>query len=849
MVDESTNIYTLCSWTSQYNLGSDTYVANRVFQLKEKEILAATASRKRQLEFHKDTPISKHKRTNNEGYSETGQSCLAVSDFNSESENLVEESKNKDYESHVNDHDLSQSVFTCDKCPLYFMSIHELKNHICCDDDDDDDDDDCEFCQNMMIQHEYDIGQNVTNNENEHVDIDIDDNLSDNEGDDANVQEEISHNEEEESTDEEESNDEESNGEEEERVMEGGDVVEEHPYSFRQIRRKILKKTKAISTTYEITFNQNWRGKNLRELHTSLYDMFEDVIQLAGENLNENDLGQFIIHHPSLNNPIYVSLRSLKELTSETVMNKITECLNSNENLRLDEGFNIMMGTIAVPEGGSHNTRLTKLTGKNNSIFLKKSMVEIINKDRMCLARAIIVSWCKLNKLPLNEWKSLIKDSKEETLSLVFKHGKCPEWFYKKITKSHPSRNRRQCLQKIMANLLCEKSNTPTDRHGNLNDIENMENVLNCRILVLSAQHNNKFIRIGNTESKKPVLYIYLVESPSYHFHAITSITGFLSVSYFCSKCLKHYNDKKRHNCESVCIVCYGENCYMTDQGILCTDCNMTCRNQTCFEQHKESRVNTQNGVIRPSKCHSFWKCPTCMKTLERIRRNPLEHRCEEWLCQCCKEYVDKDHLCYQRKKKCSQGEEFKETKFIFFDVETRQDDDSTCAEGYQPESHCRRYKEPDCEHQRSCENCHTPWCGKKQHIANFLVSQSACASCQSYPVTEDSKCDSCGTRCEKCLKKDNDHKYLTSPCAETCGSRQMIFEGDGCHITFCEFLFMKTHDGFTVVSHNGKAFDNYFILEYMIDQSMYPSKAIYNGSKIMYMEVQKRLNIRFIDL
>ena len=107
MVDEATNIHTLRSWTTEYNLDSDTYVTNRVFQLKEKETLTVTTSRKRQLTSHKDASISKYKRTDDDGYSETGQLCLAVSDFNSESENLAEESKN-----HA--HDLSQNAFTCE---------------------------------------------------------------------------------------------------------------------------------------------------------------------------------------------------------------------------------------------------------------------------------------------------------------------------------------------------------------------------------------------------------------------------------------------------------------------------------------------------------------------------------------------------------------------------------------------------------------------------------------------------------------------------------------------------------------------------------------------------------------
>ena len=38
------------------------------------------------------------------------------------------------------------------------------------------------------------------------------------------------------------------------------------------------------------------------------------------------------------------------------------------------------------------------------------------------------------------------------------------------------------------------------------------------------------------------------------------------------------------------------------------------------------------------------------------------------------------------------------------------------------------------------------------------------------------------------------------------------------------------------------------FLLEYLVNNSVRPSKVIYNGSKIMYMEVAKGLHIRVLD-
>ena len=56
----------------------------------------------------------------------------------------------------------------------------------------------------------------------------------------------------------------------------------------------------------------------------------------------------------------------------------------------------------------------------------------------------------------------------------------------------------------------------------------------------------------------------------------------------------------------------------------------------------------------------------------------------------------------------------------------------------------------------------------------------------------------------------------------------------------------MDQHEHFKAVAHNMKGYDGYFLLEYLIDQSMRPDKIIYNGSKIMYMTVERNLHIKY---
>jgi hypothetical protein len=62
----------------------------------------------------------------------------------------------------------------------------------------------------------------------------------------------------------------------------------------------------------------------------------------------------------------------------------------------------------------------------------------------------------------------------------------------------------------------------------------------------------------------------------------------------------------------------------------------------------------------------------------------------------------------------------------------------------------------------------------------------------------------------------------------------------------FCLWAFDKQHEGYTFIAHNSAGYDGHFILNYCYKNSLKPF-TIYNGSKIMYMSIEK-YNIRFID-
>ncbi|KAL5019096.1 hypothetical protein ScPMuIL_004818 [Solemya velum] len=242
-----------------------------------------------------------------------------------------------------------------------------------------------------------------------------------------------------------------------------------------------------------------------------------------------------------------------------------------------------------------------------------------------------------------------------------------------------------------MAAAFCRLADVPTNRPASLNDLPAFEDALGVRILVVSARLGNKFLTCAETDHpERPCVYLYLVDDN--HFHAITSITGFFSAHYFCTKCLKHHDHREKHRCEIKCIVCKRDHCSVTDSQMTCVDCHMTCRSEACFTHHqaipKESHAEKKDGKSRPSPCKKWWKCTKCFKVLNRESRPVARHRCGEFYCLSCKNYVMPGHLCFLR---ATPPKNDHYPRYVFLDYETTQDEFAQCVEGYLPA------EKPDC--------------------------------------------------------------------------------------------------------------------------------------------------------
>ena len=184
-------------------------------------------------------------------------------------------------------------------------------------------------------------------------------------------------------------------------------------YNMRKKSERTYAKNAAVDRTYQVKVAEYHHGERLEDIRDGLHQMFDQVLKEARGDLAGNDLGRVIIQHEELHDPIVIPLQTWDQLNADVVMGTIEKVLNSNQNLSVDESFDITIGSVNLPKGGARR-RITKIKGKNNSIQLKKSVKTIENDDQLCMARAIGVSRAKLKRCTKEEWSEITKKQTKE---------------------------------------------------------------------------------------------------------------------------------------------------------------------------------------------------------------------------------------------------------------------------------------------------------------------------------------------------------------------------------------------------------------------------------------------------
>ena len=315
------------------------------------------------------------------------------------------------------------------------------------------------------------------------------------------------------------------------------------------------------------------------------------------------------------------------------------------------------------------------------------------------------------------------------------------------------------------------------------NDLSDIEKFAKHLGIEINIIDAEQFNSIIYTANKSSEDKIYLLKTRN-HFDVIKSLTAFYDTPYYCHECNKAYTKRDKHKCPSKCLSCFT---YVKERK--CDGKEIVC--EKCNRKFFGKRC-FKNHLKNRSKvegktdivCDTVKKCLDCSRII--IGKYVNSHKCGYSECNNCNKYVGKNHKCFMKKVKAKGG-------------------------------NCMTGKKEPCKNNNSIKK--TDWC---------------------YP---------CRTYTEKYMFYDFEATQNTGTHTVNLSIAQ-DFEGkEYIHDSieeFCKGFLNDKFKGYTFIAHNSKGYDSHFILKWLIDQGIKPY-CIYNGAKIMFMEIPK-LSIRFID-
>ena len=411
---------------------------------------------------------------------------------------------------------------------------------------------------------------------------------------------------------------------------------QEEYYRIRPVKELYSKKFKAMGKNYRVQFNNTLDNVDLLKSQTRTYDIFDHLIKDVTEGMNPTDQVRFVLQSNQLQSPITLPFCALEELTTEKVFSQVEKVVQSNEEFRLNDAVNIDILRVQMPQGSGKSK--VKRTTYDLREYLKKkqSVICINNKDDYCLARALAVSIARIEKDPR----------------------------YDRVMRPNSG------LQRERAFDLHEAANVPLRPCG-LKEVDLFQQHLtNYQIIVVSGDQNNTIIYPPKPPANpNPEKSIYLYYQAN-HFDVITTLPGFLNTGYFCHQCHKGYDHTTDHLCDGMCKSCRGVGCTLENNGILCKECDRFFFNQTCYDRHKQERINGGGRTM----CQAVRKCPECKKSMDVTKLK--NHQCiDNKTCPTCKVKYNPDdpnHKCYMQKEQVKEEPSY--AQLLFFDFECTQE-------------------------------------------------------------------------------------------------------------------------------------------------------------------------------
>ena len=179
---------------------------------------------------------------------------------------------------------------------------------------------------------------------------------------------------------------------------EGDEGDNERPFYIESVRQVYTKKFKTNATSYRIQFTNVFADVEITSLHEQLHEIFQQILDKTVGGVPPQDQVRFVLHSNQLDKPIHFPFMPAERLTTEHILAKFEQVIQSNQEFRLNDTVEINVIHVSMPIGGKGTKRSEVNLEKH--LEKKRSIVRIRNDDDLCMARALVVAKAKLDNDP-----------------------------------------------------------------------------------------------------------------------------------------------------------------------------------------------------------------------------------------------------------------------------------------------------------------------------------------------------------------------------------------------------------------------------------------------------------------
>ena len=159
----------------------------------------------------------------------------------------------------------------------------------------------------------------------------------------------------------------------------------ERPFYVESVGQVYTKKFRTNATSYRVQFTNVFADVEITSLHEQLHEIFQQVLDETVSGILLQDQVRFLLHSNQLDKPIHFPFMSAERLTTEHILAKFEQVIQSNQEFRLNDTVEINAIHVSMPPIGGKGSKRSKVNLEKH-LEKKRSIVRKRNDDDLCMA-------------------------------------------------------------------------------------------------------------------------------------------------------------------------------------------------------------------------------------------------------------------------------------------------------------------------------------------------------------------------------------------------------------------------------------------------------------------------------